>query len=306
MVNYPSLTPTQQKDLPALTQPASPISAKFEDSTHQLWQCRTVDGAMMLKVCNRKTVEASSFWQEINSLFDLSFPACLEDMAAIYQRVEQLSPLMVPDYIASAFAEVTSNISTSNIPASYILVRLIAGEDINVDGISDQLVQDLAVHISDCHRHKNAKWGRLLKPQFTEDQWSIRLQDTLKKLAATQTIPQPVLQEALQQAKVISSQIECVPIMLDLRWDQFLQQNGKLTAIVDLDAFVTGPRVLELVLLEYLLDKPQAAIFKKQYEKTHLIPDLTHVRTAYRLLLFLMNVLGETDIEQWMNAPEYW
>lgn len=294
MVNYPSLTPSQQKDLPALIQPASPITAKFEDSTHQLWQCQTVDGQMMLKVCNRNTVAASSFWQGMNSLFALSFPACLADMAAIYQRVQHISPLIVPEYIASDFAEA----------ASYILVRLIAGDDINTDAVSDQIVQNLAHHISDCHRHQSAKWGTLLAPQLSADQWSTRLQFTLKQLAATQSIPQNILQDALQQAATIS-QIECVPIMLDLRWDQFLHQHGTLSAIVDLDAFVTGPRALELVLLEYLLDKRQAVIFKQYYEKTHLMPDLTKVRTAYRVLLFLMNVLGDTDIKHWMNSPHY-
>lgn len=268
--------------------------AKFEDSTHRLWQCQTIDGPMMLKVCNRHTVAASSFWQGMNSLFALSFPACLADMAAIYQQVQHISPLMVPEHIASDFSET----------ASFVLVRLIAGDDVIADAISDQIVQNLVHHISDCHRYKSTTWGTLLRPQLAEDQWSMRLQRTLKQLAATRAIPQNILQEALQQAVMIK-QVECVPIMLDLRWDQFLHQNGKLSAIVDLDAFVTGPRALELVLLEYLLDQRQAVIFKQHYEKTHLMPDLTQVRTAYRVLLFLMNVLGETDIARWMNAPHH-
>lgn len=295
MVNYPSLTPSQQQDLPALIKPASLITAKFADSTHQLWQCQTVDGPMMLKVCNRDTVAVSSFWQGINSLFAMSFPACLADMAAIYQRVQTISPLMVPEHIASDFAE----------PASYVLVRLIAGDDVNADAISDQMVQNLAHHISDCHRHQSATWGTLLTPHFSEDQWSTRLQYTLQQLAASQTIPQTILQEALQQAAKINH-TDYVPIMLDLRWDQFLYQKSELLAIVDLDAFVTGPRALELVLLEYLLDESQAAIFKQRYELNHVIPNLTEVRTAYRLLLFLMNVLGEQNISAWMNTPRRW
>jgi hypothetical protein len=294
LVNYPNLTPSQQKDLPALIQPASMMAAKFEDSTHQLWQCQTIDGPMMLKVCNQQIVAASSFWQGMNSLFALSFPACLADMAAIYKQVQYISPLIVPEYIASDFYE----------SASYILVRLIEGDDINAEAISDEMVQNLAHHISDCHRHQSATWGTLLTPQLSEDQWSTRLQCTLRQLATTRAIPQNILQDALQQAGMIK-EIECVSIMIDLRWDQFLHQNGKLTAIVDLDAFVTGPRALELVLLEYLLDKRQAVIFKQYYEKTHLMPDLTKVRTAYRVLLFLMNVLGDTDIKHWMNSPHY-
>ena len=292
MVNYPDLSTKQQSDLPGLLKPASRLPAMFEDSTHQLWQCQTVDGPMMLKVCNRKTVEDSSFWQGMNSLFAMSFPVCLADMAAIYQRVQHITPLIVPEHIASDFAET----------ASYVLVRLIAGDDINANDINDQMVQNLAHHISDCHRHHSATWGSLLMPQLSGPQWSARLQNTLQHLAESQIIPDNILQEALQQAAKINN-TKYMPIMLDLRWDQFLHQNGELSAVVDLDAFVTGPRELELVLLEYLLDESQATIFKQHYEINHVIPDLTDVRVAYRLLLFLMNVLGEKSVDVWMQLP---
>ena len=92
--------------------------------------------------------------------------------------------------------------------------------------------------------------------------------------------------------------------MPDLRWDQFLMQQGKLSALVDLDAIVYGPRTLEFVLLEYLLDQTQAECFATEYQNYQSIPDLTKVRLPYRLLLFLMNVLGETDLNSWLNHPE--
>ena len=107
--------------------------------------------------------------------------------------------------------------------------------------------------------------------------------------------------EALNQVTGISVE-NFVPIMPDLRWDQFLQYDGKLSALVDLDAFVFGPRELELVLLEYLLDQQQAELFMLHYQQMHAMPDLSEVRTAYRLLLFLMNVLGEKNIDIWMQA----
>ena len=91
--------------------------------------------------------------------------------------------------------------------------------------------------------------------------------------------------------------------MPDLRWDQFLRQQDKLSALVDLDAIVYGPRTLEFVLLEYLLDPSQAECFAAEYQNYQVIPDLTDVRLPYRLLLFSMNVLGETDLDEWLNHP---
>jgi hypothetical protein len=94
--------------------------------------------------------------------------------------------------------------------------------------------------------------------------------------------------------------------MPDLRWDQFLQQNKQLTALVDLDAFVYGPKELELVLLEYLLNSEQAELFKEHYQRHSELPDLNFVRAPYRLLLFLMNVLGETDLSNWLGEGTVW
>ena len=113
-------------------------------------------------------------------------------------------------------------------------------------------------------------------------------------------IPADILNTALQQAKAIEVD-EFVPIMPDLRWDQFLQQNDRLSALVDLDAFVFGPKGIELVLLEYLLSEQQAEIFNRHYQQYAHIPDLTPFRISYRILLFLMNVLGEQNLDNWLD-----
>ncbi len=60
-------------------------------------------------------------------------------------------------------------------------------------------------------------------------------------------------------------------------------------------------RVKKLLLLEYLLTAQQAAIFKTAYQQYLAWPDLSNQRLSYRLLLFLMNVLGETDLDKWLN-----
>ena len=62
-----------------------------------------------------------------------------------------------------------------------------------------------------------------------------------------------------------------------------------------------GPRELELVLLEYLLTPQQAEVFLNVYQSYLPWPDLSNQRLSYRLLLFLMNVLGETDIDKWLH-----
>jgi hypothetical protein len=161
----------------------------------------------------------------------------------------------------------------------------------------------LAKHLAVLHQQTSTTWGRLSKPTLKADEWSTRLHDVLVALVETNeiNIPQDIVELVLEQTKMLQVE-QFVPIMPDLRWDQLrLLENGEL-AVVDLDAFVIAPRELELVLLEYLLTPQQAELFKQVYQAYLPIPDLSDCRYSYRLLLFLMNVLGESSIENWMTS----
>jgi len=294
LVNYPGLTESQQQDLPELIRPASPFPAKFEDSTHQLWFCDTINGAMVLKLCNHQTIDKSTFWQGMNSLFDIDFPASLAHIEQAHHFLTEYGLLDVPEHIASQ-------------ASSFVLARYLEGEDVEYESVSPEMVTQLARHIVQLHQHQMSQWGTFKHASFSAEHWPQRLQQTLILLAQSYpiTIPQNILNKALEQATNINVDM-FMPIMLDLRWDQMLHQQGKLAAIVDMDAYVVGPRELELVLLEYQLNAEQAACFANTYQQTAEMPDLTLHRFCYRLLLFLMNSLGETDITKWMNAPTRW
>ena len=295
MVNYPQLSASQQQNLPKLKQ-LTPLPARFDDSTHQLWHCDTIDGEMMLKVCDVDNVKQSSFWQGMALLFNADLPAQLGEFSAVYSVINEHSPLRIPEYIASS-----SNVISPQKQA-FILNQFIAGSMIETHDIDDAMVIDLAQHMAQLHQHSTPIWGTLLAPKYRADQWSQRLQYTLKTLAENQAAPKVLLADALAQCATIEM-THFVPIMLDLRWDQFLHQAGKLTTLVDLDAFVYAPKALELVLLDYILTVDQRSIFMAEYHTHHEAVDLSSVRTAYRLLLFLMNVLGERDLDVWMAQP---
>ena len=293
---YPLLTAKQQQALPALIKPAELIPAQFDDSTHQLWHCETVDGSMVLKVCDHDDIQHSSFWQGMQQLFGVDLPAQLGDFGQVYQKITELGSLAIPDYIAS------NSESEDQLSPAFILARRVSGAMIDNNAIDDSIVKQLAEHISQLHQSQQTTWGSLFAATVLAKEWPQRLQNTLNYLTETQQIPKKLLAEAISLAANIVVE-NFVPIMVDLRWDQFLQQNGKLSALVDLDAFVYGPIELELVLLEYLLTEQQAKVFTTRYQQTHSLPDLTQVRRPYRLLLFMMNVLGEKDLDAWIQAP---
>lgn len=227
-------------------------------------------------------------------LFKANFPDNLQHIATICKQIAATSALVIPDTTAAQ-------------ANSFVLVNRLEGETVEAENVTDTMVSQLAEHLGQLHQQTQTTWGSFHQPSLSVEQWPIRLHDTIKTLAEDhlKPIPADILNIALQQARAIQVDAFC-PIMPDLRWDQFLQQNDQLSALVDLDAFVFGPKELELVLLEYLLSELQAEIFNKHYQQYVGIPDLTPFRMPYRVLLFLMNVLGEDDLGNWLDRDVYW
>jgi len=230
----------------------------------------------------------------MNHLFEIDFPDSLAHIDKTHHFLTEESELQIPEHIASQ-------------ASLFVLARYLEGKDVDFEHVSDDMVIQLARHIAKLHQIQQSNWGAFHQTEMPSSQWSARLQSTLSKLAEMHriTIPEQVLEKALQQAAYLNIET-FVPIMLDLRWDQMLHQQGQLSAIVDMDAFVVGPRELELVLLEYQLNEHQAGVFAQAYRASAEWPDLTEQRFCYRLLLFMMNSLGETDLKKWMNAPIRW
>lgn len=245
----------------------------------------------MLKVCDGNAVANSTFWQGMSLLFDVQLPAQLGEFERVYDLVNQNTSLTIPNYIAS------DSDNRNKKQCAFILTKRMSGNMVEQQDIDDGMVITLAKHLSQLHAQKEATWGRATEPKLAFNEWSTRLKNTLITLAERYTIPEGLLAEALVQTERITPDY-AVPIMPDLRWDQFLQEGGRLSTLVDLDAIVFAPRELELVLLEYLLTPEQTKAFISEYQ--HQI-DLSQVRKLYRLLLFMMNVLGETDYIVWSN-----
>ncbi len=289
MFTYPLLTPFEQADLPQLIASPSAMPNKFEDSTHQLMFCQTVDGDMVLKVCNDATIAGSPFWLGMNHLFAADFPNSLGKLHLTHEFLAQYSGLIVPEFVAASANR-------------FVLTRFLPGVDLEAGKVEDQWVIQLASHIAQLHQRTFTQWGNLHAPQFSAEDWAKRLHETIIFLVAQRNmqIAEPMLNEILVQVKNIQ-ETEFVPMMLDLRWDQLSCLSENTLVLIDLDAFVVAPRALDLILIEYLLTPAQLALFKQHYVQTHTWPDCAAQKPCYQLLLFLMNVLGETNLEKWMN-----
>jgi len=204
--------------------------------------------------------------------------------------------LPVPDLVACA-----GQVGQS--PA-FILSRAVEGSPIFAAGVTDEMVCQLAKQVATLHSFSQSTWGKLSQPSKQAKQWQEKLSQTLQLTTCMQG-QEAWIYQAMTEIEQLNTET-FAPVMLDNRWDQYLSKHGRMTALVDLDAFVIAPPELELVLLEYQLNDKQASLFKKEYEQLRPFPDLSQQRIAYRLLLFLMNAMGETNIERSMQAKTHW
>jgi hypothetical protein len=79
--------------------------------------------------------------------------------------------------------------------------------------------------------------------------------------------------------------------------------QGRLSAIVDVEAYVVGPRELDFIGLEYVLNPKAAGSFIRGYTEILDLPDLTRVRAVYRYLYRLLGVQGAVDLDRWLARP---
>lgn len=273
------------------------MPAMFEDSTHQLWYCQTGDGPLVLKVCDPDRLSSSATWQVMRSLFDFSLADELANAAQVRTIINQHGLLGIPEVIDAAAPNADA--------PGYVLSRFARGESLSADALSMSMVSDFARHIARLHQQTSQGWGSLTMADMPPESWPEQLIKTFLRFSSQLKIGEPWLHKVISAIEQVKPSYFC-PIMLDNRWDQYLYSAGNISTLVDIDAFVIGPPELELVLLEYQLSGAQAACFAQVYQQYMPMPELSDVRASYRLLLFLMNALGESNLDQWMRAAVKW
>lgn len=298
------LPPIARHELVAQSQQLSVMQRPFSDSTHLLWQGFWPEKAQwgVIKVCLPAQLADSPFWLGMHGIFGLSLPETMARYTAVYAQVAAWTPLQVPDLWAADSAQAGYG--------GWLWAQKVEGEVRVPSSFEADAVERLAAHLNALQARQSDRFGPLFEAVYPAAQWAERVLDTLGVLAARAGVDvQPYADEMAVFRGFYAGRAEAdwrfVPIMPDLRWDQFLFRQNKLAVLVDLDAVVWGAPELEWVLLEYLLDASGARHFAQHYARTAEMQILPAVRTVYRLLLFFMNVLGKTDLSDWLKQPAH-
>jgi hypothetical protein len=88
-------------------------------------------------------------------------------------------------------------------------------------------------------------------------------------------------------------------IMTDTSANQFLFEENKITACVDLNAYVIGPKEWELALIENCVKDIDS--FKKGYEQYQPLPGLDGTREFYIFMMALCDIWEKQEMKNFFN-----
>ncbi|MGZ8274122.1 MAG: aminoglycoside phosphotransferase family protein [Burkholderiaceae bacterium] len=271
------------------------------ENANEIWDVRTERGPYIVKIPRAVAGRPKHpFWYGLFKLFGLHVFVDIESLKPLADFIHARTPLHVP-YVRRV------DTSGEKIPKPYTIVEQVRGEAAElVGGRAADIARGIGAHLGSLHQARFDYWGVFEGDQkLACGEWPSRLATALGELGQ-RDIPDgakaraglPAMQRAAQALPVPEAFTLVFP---DLRASQFLQQDGKLVALVDIDSIVIGPRELDLIAAEYMLPRELVPPFVEGYTKFLPLPKLAGVRELYRSLWFLVWVLGENDYEKWMK-----
>lgn len=280
----------------------------YSDSSSQIWLLQFSNefnksgfSECVLKSCDdNQAVLSTPFWEAMNLLFGLSLKKAYQNASYSYPLISSLCQLKIPTAIDLLVGQ----------NQAALAVEKISGSPLSSSQLSMKNIEQLSDLLIGLHQYSVSGFGRIESPKisttsfYDSNVWRQKVTEAIEVLSQKKSIESVYIDQAIELVKQIEFS-KNVPLMMDLRWDQFAQNNGDITGVFDLDAYVFAPAELDFVMLEYLLTAQQADVFKKRYflATNCQVIISKEQRVVYRVLFYLMNALGEKDIDRWMARP---
>lgn len=192
----------------------------------------------------------------------------------------------------------------------YIVVQKMNGNVLqSFTNQSHELLHQFGVWLANVHLIAFDFFGNVAKTTMaSKEQFHSRLAQAMKLLVERDYGDNCKIKEKLEhmlnELSVQPVPTHFCPVLVDMDPSQFLTENGLISAIVDVEAYVVGPRELDFIGLEYVLDEKSSKSFIDGYTTILDIPDLSKCRHTYRYLYRLLGVQGSIDLDTWLAQPE--
>ncbi len=231
----------------------------------------------------RETI--SPFWQQMEALFGINSVTQLATVRSVSERLRQQTIIPVPQVI-----HVEANAGVLDAP--FVVLTHLAGTAHDPDEFpsGEALHYQLGQFIGYLHAQPDAGFGNLLmsplRPQADfQPMMMAVMRQTIQRFWADCSPLHEHLDHlaATRNANALFS--SAALIMTDISGNQFVYDQQQISGVVDLDAYVIGPREWELSTLELCITAPAA--FRRGYESYLALPTFAPFRAFYRFWLYL-------------------
>ncbi|PYI53186.1 aminoglycoside phosphotransferase [Paenibacillus flagellatus] len=266
----------------------------YSGHASDVWLVKTTSGERIVRSSRWTEAPSREFWWGCYDLFGID-PRRMLHFAANAAMLGSIAGIPAPRVLEHRTLE----------GREYLVVEKMNGEALrSFVGQSDELLHQLGVWLARVHERRCDDFGnpagtRAERKDFFHSRLSQTMQTLVERDYANDGKIQARLDAIIGELRMLPVPDHFCPVFIDLDPSQFLMQDGLLSAVVDVEAYALGPRELDFVGLEYVLDEASAAPFLNGYSTVLAPPDLSPYRNVYRYFYRLLGVQGSVDLDRW-------
>ena len=267
------------------------------DSSNKVYELHYLNRNYILKKCNQLDKNLSIFWQYMKIVFGHNFNDQITNLEKLYEKLtNEFIPIAKPVYIDSLL--------------KYHVYEKIIGKDYSPDIFLDNnnIHLQLGKYIGYLHELEYSDYGTVYfqnKIPFEDNIYNFSMKIMKKYFTDRNDIK-------YYFGIVFHNNISFnnyALIMPDISANQVVFSNDmdKINGVVDLDAYIIGPKELELSIIELCIPNNECAkYFKMRYELFNKLPLLKNYRSIFRFVSYLCDLENIEGIEEFMNKNIYY
>ncbi|GIP40161.1 hypothetical protein J31TS4_34410 [Paenibacillus sp. J31TS4] len=271
----------------------------YSGHASDVWLVKTASREVVVRSSRLQKEPDREFWWGCKALFGID-PREMVYFETSSKLLNAIAGVPAPRILAKAELE----------GREALVVERMTGDVLpSFAGQSPELLVQLGEWLARVHSQRCAYYGNLVgTKRESGERFHQELADVMTQLVERDYGEEPNIRDRLPEILVELSALPApshlCPILMDLDPSQFLAEQGRLSAIVDIEAYVAAPRELDFIGLEYLLKEEDLRPFLAGYTAILPIPELSACRKVYRYLYRLLGVQGSVDLEEWLAQPE--
>jgi len=289
-----AIDPNLKQIFPEPIEQITYLDPGYSGHASDVWLVKTTSREYVVRTSRWTEPPSREFWWGCHDLFGID-PRRMQHFAANAAMLSSIADIPAPRVHAHPVIE----------GKEYLVVEKMNGEVCrSFVGQPDPLLHQFGVWLARVHMQRYDYFGNLANTQNEpKPLFHARLSQTIRQLVerdyANDRKIVAQLDDIVLELSALPVPDHFCPIFIDLDPSQFLIQNGRLSAVVDVEAFAVGPREFDFIGLEYVLDETAAAPFLKGYSTILDPPDISMYRKAYRYFYRLLGVQGTVDLDRW-------